>query len=63
MDQTADGSSVCSPASQVWDVDGLDVAGNRIILTAIACNPTLTSVALAVGGARDIAARLNAGRN
>jgi hypothetical protein len=26
----------------------------------MACNPTLTSVALAIGGARDIAARLAA---
>ena len=56
-----DGTSVCGPTSEVWGVSGLYVAGNNVIPTPIACNPTLTSVALAVGGARDIAARLAAG--
>lgn len=60
MGATDDGTSVCGPTSQVWGVDGLYVAGNNVIPTPIACNPTLTSVALAVGGARDIAARLEA---
>jgi len=59
MGQVNDGTSVCSPTSQVWDATGLYVAGNGVIPTATACNPTLTSVALAVAGARQIAASLN----
>jgi choline dehydrogenase-like flavoprotein len=58
MGATDDGTSVCGPTSQVWGVDGLYVAGNGVIPTPIACNPTLTSVALAVAGARDIARTL-----
>lgn len=53
-----DGTSVCSAQSEVWGVSGLFVAGNGVIPTATACNPTLTGVALAVHGARAIAARL-----
>ena len=56
MGPVEDGTSVCGPNSQVWGVEGLYVAGNNVIPTPIACNPTLTSVALAVTGARDIAA-------
>ena len=61
MGRADDGTSVCSPTSQVWGVAGLYVAGNGVIPTPIACNPTLTSVALAVAGARNIAAALAAG--
>ncbi|WP_336630537.1 MULTISPECIES: GMC oxidoreductase [unclassified Microbacterium] len=53
-----DGTSVCSPRGEVWGVPGLFVAGNGVIPTATACNPTLTGVALAVHGARTIAAAL-----
>ena len=60
MGEHDDGASVCSPDSQVWDVPGLFVAGNGVIPTATACNPTLTAVALAVRGARRIAADLAA---
>lgn len=58
MGRVDDGTSVCSPESEVWSVAGLFVAGNNVIPTATACNPTLTSVALAVAGARRIAAEL-----
>jgi pyranose oxidase len=60
MGAADDGTSVCGPNCEVWDVSGLYLAGNNVIPTSIACNPTLTSVALAVHGARDIAARLAA---
>jgi pyranose oxidase len=59
MGQTDDGECVCSPDSQVWQVPGLFVAGNGVIPTATACNPTLTAVALAVRGARKIAEEIH----
>jgi choline dehydrogenase-like flavoprotein len=55
MGPVDDGTSVCDPNSQVWGVPGLVVAGNNVIPTSTAANPTLTSVALAVRGARYIA--------
>jgi choline dehydrogenase-like flavoprotein len=58
MGETDDGRSVCGPDSEVWDVPGLFVAGNGVIPTPTACNPTITSVALAVRGARAIAREL-----
>jgi choline dehydrogenase-like flavoprotein len=55
-----DGTSVCDSHSRVWGVPGLVLAGNGLIPTANACNPTLTSVALAIRGARGLAADLQA---
>ena len=60
MGETDDGTSVCGPDSEVWGVRGLFVAGNGVIPTSTACNPTLTSVALAVRGARRVARQLTA---
>jgi choline dehydrogenase-like flavoprotein len=62
MGRTDDGTSVCDPDSRVWGVPGLVLAGNGLIPTANSCNPTLTSVALAVRGARALAADLGASR-
>jgi len=52
MGDADDGTSVADPYSRVWGVDGLIVGGNALIPTANTMNPTLTSVAIAVRGAR-----------
>lgn len=58
MGQADDGTSVADPWSRVWGFENLVVGGNALIPTATTMNPTLMSVALAVRGARRLAASL-----
>lgn len=55
-------TSVADPYSRVWGFENLVVGGNALIPTANTMNPTLTSVAIAVRGARHLAEELRAAR-
>jgi choline dehydrogenase-like flavoprotein len=60
MGAADDGTSVADPYSRVWGYDNLVVGGNALIPTANTMNPTLTSVAIAVRGARKLVEQLAA---
>lgn len=55
----ADGTSVCDPDGRVWGVDGVLVAGNSVIPTALVANSTLAGAVTAVRAGRAAAELLH----
>jgi choline dehydrogenase-like flavoprotein len=58
MGPANDGTSVCDPEGRVWDTQNVFVAGNGVIPTPTACNPTATAIALAMRTSRSLAEQL-----
>lgn len=56
--QSDDGGSVCDRDGRVWGFENLFLGGNGAIPTPTGGNPTLTSVALVIRAARQVAAAL-----
>jgi choline dehydrogenase-like flavoprotein len=60
MGEHDDGTSVCDSHSRVWGFRNLFVAGNGVIPTPTTCNPTLTTVAIAVHSVPEVIKALGA---
>jgi choline dehydrogenase-like flavoprotein len=55
MGEHDDATSVCDSYSRVWAFQNLFMGGNGVIPAGLSCNPTLTSVALAVRASERVA--------
>ena len=58
MRERDDGTSVVDGHCKVWGVDDLFIGSCAVIETSMACNPTLTTVALAIRICRMILEKL-----
>ncbi|KQQ05759.1 MULTISPECIES: GMC oxidoreductase [unclassified Rathayibacter] len=58
MGAADDGTSVCDPDGRVWGTEGLLVAGNAVVPTALVANSTLAGAVTAVRAGRAVAGAL-----